>query len=135
MVHKIVIGILSVLLLIVLGLLARSIWPEPSMETLQQRNDRQRVQDLSEIIDAAHTFRNQQNRLPATLEELAGNQRRLALNDPVSGERYEYELISADIYSLCAVFETSAADNAFGYLPGFNRHDIGHQCVYRTYEP
>lgn len=135
MVHKFVIGLLSVLLLIVLALLARSIWPAPSVETMQQRNDRERVQHLSEIIDAAHNFRNQQGRLPATLEELADSQRRLGLNDPGSGERYEYELISAGIYSLCAVFETSAADNAFGYLPGFNRHDIGHQCVYRTYEP
>jgi hypothetical protein len=132
--YKALIWIITGLLTIVLALLIHSAWPEPSAEKIQQKNDELRVASLNAIIEAAHEFLRTQGRLPVTLEELAQTRRRLNWLDPATGDPYEYVLITPQIYSLCAVFETSAQNNAFGYLPGFSRHGIGHTCVYRTFE-
>jgi hypothetical protein len=133
--YKALIWIITGLLTIVLGLLIHSAWPEPSVERLQKKNDEVRVAALNAIIEAAHDFLRSEGRLPASLEELAQSRRRLSWLDPATGEPYEYVRIAPQIYSLCAVFETSATDSAFGSLPGFSRHGIGHTCVYRTFQP
>lgn len=132
--YKILITTLVSLLVLAVSLLAYSVWPEPSPEKIKANNDLQRVEELNTIIEVAHEFRRRHNQVPNSLEELTEIRSRLRWHDPVTGDPYEYTRISADIYSLCAVFETSAADNAFGYLPGFSRHGLGHTCVYRTFE-
>jgi hypothetical protein len=133
-INKILIGLISGLILLAIYLLLISVWPEPSPETVARRNDEQRVEDLGLIIEAVHNFRGAQQRLPYTLQELAEATRNLRWQDPVTGEAYEYVFVNKDVYSLCATFETDAADSAYGNLPGFSRHGIGHACIYRTFE-
>ncbi|MDO8908989.1 MAG: hypothetical protein Q7W55_10900 [Pseudohongiella sp.] len=134
MVYTILIRLISVLLAGVLLLIVISVWPEPSEATLLKRNDEQRVEDLGLIIEAIHDFRNSNERLPYSLQELAESRPRLKWQDPVHQRPYDYTLINTAIYSLCAVFETDSSGDAFGSLPGFSRHGIGNTCVYRTFE-
>lgn len=134
MINKILITLISSLLVLAVYLLLISVWPEPSPETVAKRNDEQRVDDLSLIIEAIHNFRGAKSRLPNNLQELAEATRNLNWLDPVTGEAYEYVFVNKDVYSLCAIFETDAANSAYGNLPGFSRHGIGHACIYRTFE-
>jgi len=133
-VNKILIGLIGSLLVLAVYLLLVSVWPEPSPEDIAKRNDERRVEDLSLILEAVHNFRGAQLRLPYTLQELAESALNMAWMDPLTGKPYEYEMINKDVYSLCGVFETDASSNAFGNLPGFSRHGIGHTCIYRTFE-
>jgi hypothetical protein len=126
--------LISVLLAGVLVLLITSVWPEPSEATLLKRNDERRVEDLGLIIEAIHDFRNSNERLPYSLQELSESLPRLKWHDPVHNRPYDYRQINPSIYSLCAEFETDVSDDAFGTLPGFSRHGIGNTCVYRTFE-
>lgn len=134
MINKLLITLISSLLALAVYLLLIAVWPEPSPETIAKRNDERRVEDLGLIIEAIHNFRGAQSRLPYTLQELAEATRNLSWQDPVTGEAYEYVFVNKDVYSLCAIFETDAADSAYGNLPGFSRHSIGHACIYRTFE-
>ena len=134
MVNKILIGLIGSLLVLAVYLLLVSVWPEPSPEDIAEGNDERRVEELSLIIEAVHNFRGAKQRLPYTLEELATFTRNLAWRDPSTGMPYEYVMINRDVYSLCGIFETDASSNAFGNLPGFSRHAIGHNCIRRTFE-
>lgn len=134
MFNKILIGLIGSLLVLAVYLLLVSVWPEPSAEDIAKRNDEQRVEDLSSIIEAVHAFRGAQQRLPYTLQELVASTRNLGWQDPLTLEPYEYVMINQAVYSLCGIFETDATGDAFGNLPGFSRHGIGHTCIYRTFE-
>lgn len=134
MIYTILIRLISVLLAGVVVLLLISVWPEPSPETLLKRNDSQRVDDLGLIIEAIHEFRNTNQRLPYSLQELAESRPRLRWQDPVHNRPYDYVQINTLVYSLCAVFDTDASEGGFGLLPGFSTHGIGNTCVYRTFE-
>jgi hypothetical protein len=133
-INKILKGLIGSLLVLAVYLLLISVWPEPSPEDIAKDNDERRVEELSLIIEAIHNFRGVQQRLPYTLEELATSTRNLTWTDPSTGEPYEYVMINKDVYSLCGIFETDASSDAFGNLPGFLRHGIGHTCIYRTFE-
>lgn len=134
LIYTILIRLISVLLAGVLVVIVISVWPEPSAATVLKRNDNQRVEDLGVLIEAIHDFRNTHQRLPYSLQELAESRPRLRWQDPVNKRPYDYAQINAGVYSLCAVFETDASEDAFGSLPGFSRHGIGSTCVYRTFE-
>lgn len=134
MTSRILTGIILLLLAAVATAAAITLWPAPSEQDLMARQDRQRIEHLNAIIEHIHTFRNQQGRLPVSLQELASELPRLNWRDPQTDMPYAYELIRPDVYSLCANFETSTNDGTFGSLPGFNRHDKGRHCVYRTFE-
>jgi len=125
-INKILIGLIGSLLVLAVYLLLVSVWPEPSPEAIAKRNDAQRVEDLSLIIESVHIFRGVQQRLPYNLQELVASTRNLGWQDPLTQEPYEYVMINKDVYSLCGIFETDARDDAFGNLPGFSRHGIGH---------
>lgn len=132
--YKLLIRLLSLALAVVLGLLLISLWPEPSAATLAKRHDVQRVRELNLIVENIHDFRNRHGALPFSLQQLAESKPRLTWHDPVTGQPYDYILINATVYSLCASFETDARDERFGSLPGFSNHGIGSTCIYRTFD-
>lgn len=134
MTSRVLTGIIVLLLAAVATAAAISVWPEPSEQELMARHDQQRIERLNAIIEHLHAFRNHQGRLPVSLQELASEQPRMQWRDPQTDMPFEYELIRQDVYSLCGNFETSTNDGTFGSLPGFNRHDQGRHCVYRTFE-
>ena len=132
--YTILIRTVSVLLLALVLLITVSVWPEPSPETLMERHDNQRVKDLGLIIEAIHEFRRANERLPYSLQELSETRPTLKWQDQVNQRPYDYTQISSTVYSLCALFQTESNEGSFGSLPGFSRHGVGQNCVYRTFD-
>jgi len=94
-----------------------------------ERLDSGRIVDLKGIMGATDLFWSRNERLPASLEELAEDAR-TSVNriDPGSGEAYGYEILSEDSYQVCATFDRESVE-----LPGrsandFWRHGAGRQC-------
>jgi hypothetical protein len=71
------IRVIPVLLAGVLLLLVIAVSPEPSEATVLKHNDERRVEDPGSVIEAIHDFRNSNERLPYSLQELAESRSRL----------------------------------------------------------
>ncbi|MEM1263496.1 MAG: hypothetical protein AAGH76_13930 [Pseudomonadota bacterium] len=73
-----------------------------------KRLDKQRVSDLRRVVYAIDENWTGNNALPAVLPELVdGRTLRRLPSDPVTGIPYEYEIVDAGRYRLCAEFATA----------------------------
>lgn len=105
--------------------------------------DAARVSDLQQITFALDAYFNYQNRLPSTLEELLARRDYpiSSILDPWSRNPYEFTVIDADTYKLCAIFEAQSNTGIdTNYVPvrpkaypGFTAedfwfHEAGHSC-------
>jgi type II secretory pathway pseudopilin PulG len=108
----------------------------PPSQQRQRRLDERRVQDLSTIVNTISKYTSTHEALPADLSVL-GKQPgpRRAPTDPETGAPYEYIVLNAESYQLCAVFATPSADEnaAAPYLQreGWT-HGTGRQCFERN---
>jgi len=77
---------------------------KPSEQRLM-RLDERRVMDLRSLASAVNRYRSQRQRLPEHAEEVIDGQitTRLPL-DPESQQPYDYRMIDAEHYELCATF-------------------------------
>ncbi|MFA7252501.1 MAG: DUF5671 domain-containing protein [Candidatus Paceibacterota bacterium] len=120
-----------VLIVIVVGILAIG-------SPTTQRNirlDEQRTNDLSNIQNAVlDYYRNNDNTLPKDLNILSqGSTYYLSsLKDPKTATDYEYRLISANKYELCATFSADSSDKIKTY-PNSDlwKHGVGRTCFDR----
>ena len=87
----------------------------------ERRFDDRRVEDLTALGQAVDQHHSASGRLPDTLAELA--QDWLDQRDPRTAQPYEYRVLNADTYHLCAVFQQPSAHGA-----GFWRHGSGRHC-------
>ena len=102
----------------------------------QRKFDQRRVEDLQgirrEVFNIAYevvTRRDEQepsNPLPASIDEIAGkaHYQRIRIVDPETGVPYRYEVVSADDFSLCAVFSTVREK----HYDLFWDHPVGEHC-------
>lgn len=103
--------------------------------------DSQRVSDLQQISYAVDSYYNQADprRLPASLEELRSTQNVYvnSIADQSTGTAYEYHVVGALSYQLCATFETDVNTSGIGKRPAeytqapgstFWDHPIGRKC-------
>lgn len=114
---------IAVVVVIVAGLLV----VDSPMEQRRKNHDTQRIQNLSSIENAVGDFFKSHERLPSDLDELAGwASFRLSIDDPITGRRYDYEVLAEKEYRLCAVFEVSEDE----FSPRALRwdHGAGHDC-------
>jgi hypothetical protein len=88
----------------------------------ERRFDGRRIDDLNQITMAIDNHVAATGALPSALEALG----RLPLNDPATGQPYEYSAHSADRYELCAVFNQPSD----AYSPAW-RHETGRTCFPR----
>lgn len=82
----------------------------PPREQRARRMDERRVDDLAAIGRATDLYWSRHGKLPANLGELtpdAGSE--LATRDPESEQPYEYRVLTADQYELCARFQQPSA--------------------------
>jgi len=99
---------------------------------LLQALDQRRLEDLQALSQEVNAFQATMRRLPATRDELREwNPSRPPLHwrDPVRQALYEYELVDASHFRLCATFD--AADSAGPYggaVDDFWRHGPGRTC-------
>lgn len=92
----------------------------------ERRLDQQRISHLAEIAQMIEIYQLQEKVLPTTLA-FDGDSRR-APRDPLTAQPYEYTVIDANRYQLCAMFQQPLDDG-----PVFWRHGIGRTCfAYRA---
>jgi hypothetical protein len=117
----------------------------------RMRLDERRVTDLQSIATNVDVYWARQRVLPETLEVMwATSAGRPTPVDPVSAQPYEYRVLGANEYELCATFDAESqpgrhddsppfgADvrpDRYGDSPAFWRHGAGRQCYPLTPKP
>ena len=105
------------------------------MEVRQARQDQRRIEDLSALKAEIEGWKHRTGSLPSTLFELAQQPgARLNLQDPFDARPYEYRVVDARHYQLCASFITDSAAmrNAAAWTDRQWRHPRGHHCFVLT---
>ena len=105
-------------------------------EQRKLRFDERRVSDLIGIKRAVTLYVHQHEALPPDLAALANLPgARIQTSDPETGAAYEYSVVSAKSYRLCAVFARRSEGDRTP-APYFNEsgweHEAGHRCFDRT---
>jgi len=105
-----------------------------SPEQQRQRHlDERRVRDLSNISASINFYAGTHSALPLDLAALGkepGPHR--ASNDPDTGAPYEYSVLSAESYQLCATFALPSPETNAPYMEHENwTHAAGRQCFER----
>ena len=114
---------------IVVAIIAGVIVVGSPAEGRVERIDSGRIDDLEGIVTAMDLFWARNERLPASLEELADDPRApVTLLDPGSAEPYEYVVLDEDTYQLCAVFDRDSPPPAPRAAENFWRHRVGRTC-------
>lgn len=104
--------------------LGASLVRSPAEMQLARLDDR-RVSDLREINRAVHQYYRRHDELPRNLDQLpVAAPARGDLLDPVTGERYAYQIIGDLDFNLCAKFDLSDTGDRGDY-PHFYDTDLG----------
>ncbi len=101
----------------------------PAAERRRRLDDR-RIDDLERIAAAVDERWRQDGRLPASADELSHDRTFTVPTDPATGQRYEYRVLGASSYELCAEFQDvsrDARDRPRNQAP-FWDHDAGREC-------
>ena len=104
----------------------------PAGQRLIKFDDR-RVSDLENISRSIDTFWESNGELPGSLQDLQGPQYFVrAIEDPATGEPYEYRTLNETEYELCAVFSSDSAergkDSRRPFSPRIWDHGPGRAC-------
>ncbi len=124
--HRILVVATAVVVLsIIAGILVIGSPSEGRFEQL----DSGRVSDLQGIMRATDEFWSRNERLPATLTELADDPR-VSVNtiDPGSALPYGYRVIGPDAYEVCATFDRPSTESPGRPREDFWRHGEGERC-------
>jgi len=98
----------------------------PPSEQRLLRLDEQRTRDLRILSAAIDAYRIGNGSFPRTLDSVMEAQRlRNIPVDPVTGDRYDYEIAGENQYRLCASFGRPSEESA---RPDFWQHDAGRWC-------
>lgn len=101
-------------------------------EERARRLDERRVQDLDDIARAVDLYRSRHATLPSSLEELGKEPGvRVGSSDPGTGAPYEYRLVEAEKYELCARFERDSVEVGQRARDTRWSHAAGRQCFRR----
>lgn len=105
------------------------------------RQDERRIEDLQRIAALAQMLARTQGRLPADLGAIASQPGRRVTNDPFTGAPYEYMVLDARRYRLCAKFDTDSATTdgepgryEFAGVSPEWQHPAGRYCFDRLVE-
>lgn len=104
----------------------------------RMRQDERRIRDLDRIVDLARIEAREHGRLPASIDVLAKRPGRLAVRDPFTRAPYEYRVIDARSFQVCATFETDTAAGDGDDRPRWTdlqwEHPAGRHCFDRMLE-
>jgi len=105
------------------------------MEARQTRQDQRRIEDLTALKAEIEGWTRRTGELPSTLFELSQQPgARVNLADPFDAQPYEYQVVNARRYQLCATFVTDSAAiaDAAVYAERQWRHPRGRHCFVLT---
>lgn len=96
-------------------------------EERERRMDQRRVEQLEELSRVVDVYRAEHEKLPPSLDQLERDGRPApGTRDPGTQQPYEYRVLEAEKYELCAQFQQASR------TVGFWRHDAGRQCFTLT---
>jgi len=85
----------------------------PPSEERGRRLDAKRVADLEQLTAQIEYYRQQQGRLPSSLDDLASLPNfRVERRDPISGEPYGFRLTDTAAYEVCATFDRDSKEQS-----------------------
>ena len=97
-------------------------------EERARRLDERRVENLQMIQRSVYVYFDRHGRLPSSLEELSREDgMRIDQLDPLGGP-YEFRLIGAETYELCATFQRGSAEDGGARSGEFWSHEAGRRC-------
>lgn len=118
--------------IVVVGVLSLALWELGSPGAQREiRVDERRERDLAQLADHVRDYWRLETALPPDLATLASTPgSTLSTRDPATGAPYEYAIIAADRFRLCATFTTDTAKDRLGRRRVFNdyQHARGRQC-------
>ena len=125
--------LLSVVVAVVAGCIAYALVLTGSPgEQRGVRLDQERVSHLSNISDNIDLYWELNGELPADLSQMSGPRYFInRIDDPETGLPYEYRILEAPRYELCAIFSTDTADLPERDRPFSERawnHGAGRTC-------
>ncbi|MDA2923313.1 hypothetical protein MYX65_01440 [Acidobacteria bacterium AH-259-L09] len=101
----------------------------PPSEERARRLDDRRVADLRGITRAVDLYWTRRGRLPSSLDDLWQESRvNISSRDPGTAQVYDFRVLGAETYELCAHFQRNSAGPAQGLSRGFWSHGVGRQC-------
>ena len=108
-----------------------------------ERFDQERVSDLQVLQSSVGEYYRAKQELPETLAEIESVGFGIRESkDPETNEAYEYRVLSATSFELCANFNTKQDSSEiisiarpFGGVEGTWEHDAGRYCFERTIDP
>ncbi len=121
---------------VVAALIAAMFVLGPPSAQRRRKMDEVRVQDLSSLEMTVNGYFKLHGALPAGLDVLAKEPGyRVARQDPDTGKPYEYQILSADSYRLCADFAVDPSTEPYNSFGGYTdvawAHGRGHRCFDR----
>lgn len=120
----------AVIIVVVAGVVLAFLSIGPPAQSRQLSLDRARVTDLSMIRGAIIYYgRSEKKGPPAALRDLTGPlPQGIDMNDPQTGRPYEYRVLSAKRYMLCATFASQQQPENDYSGPSRWFHGAGHTC-------
>ncbi|GAB2653352.1 hypothetical protein [Arenimonas aestuarii] len=122
-------GLALAAIVVVVAALAMGLWASGSPGTQREfRLDERRVTDLQGIVAAIGRHYELHRALPPDLDALAAAPgSRLSTSDPVTGTAYDYEIVGARRYRVCASFAHDTAEETFRMAAPW-WHGAGRHC-------
>ncbi len=124
--NLIVVVIVSVL--VVAALVAGVLVLDPPSEERLRRLDERRSSDLHDLSFAVDRYWSREGVLPSSLTDLLDDISSDRLHDPEFGNLYEYRILDAGAYELCADFARENRQQHASRLRGFWWHSAGVEC-------
>ena len=128
-------GLLLVVVMTLVGCVVYALTLTGSPDSQRDaRLDERRVSDLSNIADNVDLYWEINEELPGEFEDMPGPTYFVdSVHDPETGLRYEYGILEAPSYELCAVFSTDTTGRVHGDR-GFSERSWDHQEGRNCYE-
>lgn len=127
-------------LVIVIGVFIAALFVvESPKETRNRKIDERTINNIWDVSNAIESYYQEFDILPNDFDELIDKENFLSqkdLENPLSGDRLEYKIVSETKYEICTDFLTSNLEqedyDKYYYNTGNNNlHDSGYQCLER----
>jgi len=107
---------------------------ESPTETRKRKSDQNIINSFNMIDSGLNNYYQQEEALPQTLDELSDYKYlKLSVDDlvnPITGDTYEYKVISENEYELCTTFQSDSQEYSENYYRDeMWPHQAGYQCL------
>ena len=129
---------IGTLALVIFSIVSAFFFVESPMETRARKQDNAILEKFDRIDNAVNTYYAENRSMPVNLEELVdagiskGFLQTEGIQDPLTKEKFIYNLTSSSAYQLCATFKISNKDIrevSYNYFKDRWPHDAGYQCL------